>query len=130
MPEIIKWEVPIKTDIRHLELMDFRMRLLHPMEIYLSVNNIQHWKLIFYGYVGYIITLVTHMPIGPCMPASIGFYEILDSKWMFELHDGSPNKPGNCRHFVICCNDKIIEVIGRDYAFELLTVNSDRISKT
>ena len=46
------------------------------------------------------------------LPEKGGFFEVVDSPWLDELGRGRVSFLDNARHYVICCYEEIIEVVG------------------
>ena len=46
------------------------------------------------------------------LPEQGGFFEVLDSPWLDELGRGQASFLDEARHYVICCYDEVIEIVG------------------
>jgi hypothetical protein len=51
------------------------------------------------------------------LPEQGGFFEVQDSAWLKELGQGTVQFLQKARHFIVCCYDEIVEIVGTDPNF-------------
>jgi hypothetical protein len=77
----------------------------------------QLWRVVFEDFQAVRVTSEESSGIRQELPTDGGFFEVQESPWILELGRINASLVSFARHFVICCYDETIEIIGSGPTF-------------
>ena len=114
------WDLPVKAEWHRATALGSLSFSQDGLQLYLiEEGSLRRWHLRFPEVQAFKLTTEESASIVlDSLPANGAFYEIVDSEWLQELGQGRLAYMSTAKHYVICCDDEVLEVVATGHSIE------------
>ncbi len=120
--KIVPWDIPIQASYsRANELEDLSYSGSGLRIVLLEEELGRKWELMFKSVQAFrLVSEECALQVLSSFPKPGGFFEVINSPWLYELGKDEVGFLENSRHFIISCYDEVIEVVSVECQKKLL----------
>ncbi len=120
--EIIPWDISIQASYSRANELEDLNYSGNGLRIVLHEEELgRKWELMFRSVQAFrLVSEECALQVLSSFPKPGGFFEVINSPWLYELGKDEIGFLGNSRHFIISCYDEVIEVVSAECQEKLL----------